>query len=164
MLGFLAAATEGIRLGVGVANPYTRNPALLAMASATLDRISGGRFLLGLGRSDRSVIQGRMGMPYRSPLATLEEAATIIRDLLAGERVTSTEGRFRLRNAHLETRPVQQRPPIYLAAIGPKALRLAGGRRRWRPTQHLHSSGLREVCGGGGAEVRQGSGPRPRLR
>ena len=126
MLGFLAAATEDIGLGVGVANPYTRNPALLAMASATLDRISGGRFLLGLGRSDRSVIQGRMGMPYSSPLATLEEAATIIRDLLAGERVTATEGRFRLRNAHLETRPVQQRPPIYLAAIGPKALRLAG--------------------------------------
>ena len=126
LLGFLAAATLNINLGLGVTNPYTRNPALLAMASATLDRISGGRFILGLGRSDGSVIRDRMGIPYSDPLRTLEEAITIIRDLLAGGRVTSTEGRFRLGNIHLETKPIQEKPPIYLAAIGPKALRLAG--------------------------------------
>ena len=126
LLGFLAAATRDIKLGLGVTNPYTRNPALLAMASATLDRISGGRFLLGLGRSDRFVIQERMGIPYINPRSTMEEAVCIIRDLLAGSRVTSTDGRFRLGNVHLETKPVQTNPPIYLAAIGPKALRLAG--------------------------------------
>ena len=126
LLGFLAAVTQNIKLGLGVANPYTRNPALLAMASATLDRISGGRFMLGLGRSERSVIRDRMGIPYSNPLSTMEEAVSIIRDLLAGSRVTSTEGRFRLGNVHLETQPVQTNPPIYLAAIGPKALRLAG--------------------------------------
>ena len=49
LLGFLAAVTRTIKLGVGVTNPYTRHPALLAMASATLDRICGGRFILGLG-------------------------------------------------------------------------------------------------------------------
>ena len=127
LLGFLAAATQNIKLGLGVANPYTRNPALLAMASATLDRISGGRFLLGLGRSERFVILDKMGIPYSNPLSTMEEAVTIIRDLLAGRRVTSTDGRFRLENILLETKPVQTNPPIYLAAIGPKALRLAGG-------------------------------------
>ncbi len=63
LLGYLAAVTQHIKLGLGVANPYTRNPALLAMASATLDRISGGRFLLGLGSSERSVIRDRMGRP-----------------------------------------------------------------------------------------------------
>ncbi len=56
----------------------------------------------------------------------MEEAVAIIGDLLAGERVTSTEGRFRLGNIHLETKPIQKKPPIYLAAMGPRALRLAG--------------------------------------
>ena len=126
LLGFLAAVTQDIKLGLGVTNPYTRNPALLAMASATLDRISGGRFLLGLGRSDRPMIQDRMSIPYGNSRSTLEEAVTIIRDLLAGGRVASTEGRFRLGDVHLETKPVQQNLPIYLAAIGPKALKLAG--------------------------------------
>ena len=126
LLGFLAAATSNIKLGVGVANPYTRNPALLAMASATLDRICGGRFLLGLGRSDRFVIQDRMGISYSEPHSTLEEAVTIIRELLSGATVTSTGGRFKLKDTGLAVLPLQTRLPIYLAAIGPKALRLAG--------------------------------------
>ena len=126
LLGFLAAATQHIKLGLGVTNPYTRNPALLAMASATLDRISGGRFMLGLGRSEGSVIQDGMGIPYGDPRSTMEEAVALIRELLAGERVRSAEGRFRLGNIHLATKPIQEKLPIYLAAIGPKALRLAG--------------------------------------
>ena len=71
LLGFLAAATDKIKLGVGVVNPFTRNPALTAMSAATLDRISGGRFLLGLGRSDSWVIHDRMGIPYRGPTLQL---------------------------------------------------------------------------------------------
>ena len=126
LLGFLAAATSNIKLGVGVANPYTRNPALLAMASATLDRICSGRFLLGLGRSDRFVIQDKMGIPYTEPRSTLEEAVTIVRELFSGATVTSTGGRFKLRDTSLAVLPLQTRLPIYLAAIGPKALRLAG--------------------------------------
>ncbi len=125
LLGYLAAATQEIKLGVGVVNPFTRNPALLGMAAATLDRISGGRFLLGLGRSDRSVIQGKMGIPYTEPLATLKDAVGIVRALLSGETV-STDGRFRLSGVHLAVQPIQQPPPIYLAAIGPKSLRLVG--------------------------------------
>ena len=126
LLGFLAAATDKIKLGLGVANPYTRNAALLAMASATLDRISGGRFLLGLGRSDKHVIQGRMGIPYGDPLATLHSMVITVRDLVSGERVTSNEPIGKLRDARLAIDPVQDHLPIYLAAIGPKALRLAG--------------------------------------
>ena len=126
LLGFLAAATESVKLGVGVANPFTRNPALLAMGAATLDRVSGGRFLLGLGRSDRWVVQERMGIPYRNPRAALEETVGLVRSLLDGERVTAAERRFRLDSVGLATMPVQPRLPIYLAAIGPMALRLAG--------------------------------------
>ena len=126
MLGFLAAATHDIKLGVGVVNPFTRNPALTAMSAATLDRISGGRFLLGLGRSDSWVVQYRMGIPYRDPRASLKETVETVRALLSGSPVTSEGGQFNLANVGLATLPVQDRLPIYLAAIGPRALRLAG--------------------------------------
>ena len=126
VLGYLAAVTRNVELGLGVANPYTRDPGLLAMAAATLDRISGGRFLLGLGRSDRSVIEGRMGIPYHDPRSTLREAVTDIRELLAGGRVASSGGRPGTRDVRLAVNPVRESPPIYVAAIGPKALRLAG--------------------------------------
>ena len=125
-LGFLAAATQSIKLGVGVVNPFTRNPALTAMSAATLDRISGGRFLLGLGRSDRWVVQERMGIPYRNPRARLEETVKTVRNLLSGGSITSEEGQIRLNRVGLATLPVQEKLPIYLAAIGPQALRLAG--------------------------------------
>jgi 5,10-methylenetetrahydromethanopterin reductase len=126
MLGFLAAATQRIKLGVGVVNPYTRNPALLAMASATMDRISGGRFLLGLGRSEKAVMQDKMGIPYGDSRTTLVETVSHLRKLFAGERVTTEQGRFKLRNVRLATTAVQPRLPIYLAGIGTKGLRLVG--------------------------------------
>jgi 5,10-methylenetetrahydromethanopterin reductase len=126
MLGFLAAATQRLKLGVGVVNPYSRNPALLAMASATLDRISGGRFLLGLGRSEKAVMQEKMGIPYGDSRTALVETVSHLRKLFAGERVTTREGRSRLNNVRLATSPLQPRLPIYLAGIGTKGLRLVG--------------------------------------
>lgn len=126
MLGFLAAATQRIKLGVGVVNPYTRNPALLAMASATVDRLSGGRFLLGLGRSEKQVIQEKMGIPYGDSRAALMETVNHLRSLFAGERVTAQVGRYKLSNVRLATEPVQTKLPIYLSGIGPKGLRLVG--------------------------------------
>ena len=126
MLGYLAAVTSDLKLGLGVTNPYTRHPALLAMCSATLDRLCGGRFLLGLGRSDRAMIQEHLGIPYHRPRSVLEETVTVLRELLGGRRVSGTVGAFRLRNVGLALAPVQASLPIYLAAIGPRALRLAG--------------------------------------
>ena len=125
LLGFLAAATQRVELGVGVVNPYTRHPGLTAMAAATADRLSAGRLLLGLGRSDPGVIEGTFGIPYDRPRETLGEAVGVIRNLLAGETVDDPDGRFGLRGARLAVTPLRP-PPIYLAAIGPRALRLAG--------------------------------------
>ncbi|MXZ47391.1 MAG: LLM class flavin-dependent oxidoreductase [Chloroflexi bacterium] len=124
LLGFLAAATESIELGVGVVNPYTRHPGLVAMGAATVDRLSAGRLLLGLGRSDAGVIEGTFGIPYERPRETLGEAVDVIRRLLARETV-EYEGPFALREAALAVRPLRP-TPIYVAAIGPRALRLAG--------------------------------------
>ncbi|MXZ63394.1 MAG: LLM class flavin-dependent oxidoreductase [Chloroflexi bacterium] len=124
LLGFLAAATESIELGVGVVNPYTRHPGLVAMGAATVDRLSAGRLLLGLGRSDPGVIERTFGIPYERPRETLGEAVDVIRRLLARETVEH-EGPFALREAALAVRPLRP-TPIYVAAIGPRALRLAG--------------------------------------
>lgn len=125
-LGYLAARTERVRLGVGVVNPYTRNPALLGMGAATLDRLSGGRMTLGLGRSDADVIAGRMGMDYRAPLSRLRGTVAALRRMWSGERVSTEFAGVSLTNVGLAIRPVQDSLPIYLAAIGPRALRLAG--------------------------------------
>ena len=126
MLGYLAASARRIRLGVGVVNPYTRHPALLGMGAATLDRLSGGRMMLGLGRSDADVIAGRMGMEYRAPLSRLRGTVGALRRMWNGERVTDEFAGVSLANVGLAIHPVQDRLPIYLAAIGPRALRLAG--------------------------------------
>ena len=126
LLGYLAGATERIRLGVGVINPYTRHPALLAMGAATLDRLSGGRLDLGLGRSERTLIEGALGLPYARPRETLRESVEHIRSLLAGEVVIAELPEFTLRDVRLALAPVQSPLPLYLAAIGPRALRLAG--------------------------------------
>ena len=119
----LAASTERMALGVGVVNPFTRNPALLAMAAATVDRLSGGRMVLGLGRSDRWLISDRLGLSYDRSLGDLERAARTVRALLSGQSVRVGDGTDPVR---LAVPPVQRRPRIYLAAIGPRALRLAG--------------------------------------
>ncbi len=126
MLGYLAATTERIRLGVGVVNPFTRSPALLGMGAATVDRLSGGRMMLGLGRSDVDVIHGRMGIDYRTPLARLRGTVIALRSMWDGDRVSTEYAGIRLSNVGLAIRPMQERLPIYLAAIGPRALRLAG--------------------------------------
>lgn len=126
LLGFLAAVTQRLQLGVGVTNPYTRHPALLAMASATLDRVSGGRFILGLGRSEPFIVRDRLGINYHKPRSVLAEAVRNIRDLLAGNRVDTTGTQATMHDTRLAILPVQQPMPIYLAALGPQALRLAG--------------------------------------
>src|SRR5207247_2385117 len=68
ILGALAARTQRIRLGTGIVNVFSRTPALLAQTAATLDLISGGRFILGLGTSGHQVVSGWHGMPLGEPL------------------------------------------------------------------------------------------------
>ena len=123
LLGHLAASTSRMMLGVGVVNPFTRHPALLAMGAATIDRLSGGRMILGLGRSDRELIRDRLGIPYGRSLSELRDAVTAVRALLSGEAIELDGGIAPIR---LSVPPVQHSPRIYLAAIGPRALRLAG--------------------------------------
>lgn len=124
-LAALAQATESIRVGTAIVPVYTRPPALLAMGAATLQDLSRGRFVLGLGTSSSIIVEKWMGAPFRRPLSRLREYVEILQDALTGKKVsfagdTVNVGGFRLQID--AGAPV----PIYLAALGPRACRLAG--------------------------------------
>jgi len=120
-----AAATERIAIGLGVLNPFTRHPAVLAMETATLTGLAPGRVVLGLGTSNRRWIEEQMGLPFKTPHAVLADGVAVLRRLLAGETVTHEGGAFTLRDVRLEC-DVPAVPPILLGVKGPKALALAG--------------------------------------
>ncbi len=120
-----AAVTERLAIGLGVVNPFTRHPVLLAMETAALAGIAPGRVVLGLGSSNRRWIEAQMGIPFKAPLGGLRESVEIVRRLLAGERVTFRGEVFTLDDVELEWRPPEA-VPVLLGVKGPRALRLAG--------------------------------------
>ena len=85
-LGALARVTERIALGTGIVNVYSRTPALLAMAAVTLDEVSGGRAILGLGTSGQRVVEGWHGVPMARPLRRLREVTEAVRAIVSGSR------------------------------------------------------------------------------
>lgn len=125
VLSAVATQTERLRLGTGVTNPYLRHPNLIAMSLATLDRLSGGRAFLGLGRGQPEWYQHAMGMRIGSPLAALEETIDLLHQWWQPEHRASINGHFDIRGWHRAVSPIQPSIPIYLAALGPKALALA---------------------------------------
>jgi 5,10-methylenetetrahydromethanopterin reductase len=123
-LAAVALATERIRLGPGVTDPYTRHPALTASAVATLDELSRGRALLGLGIGGYGF--GQIGLEGRLPVAAMRETVEVVRRLLRGEEV-SLEGKVvTLRRGRLEFRAARPEVPIYFATHGAQITRLAG--------------------------------------
>lgn len=124
--GAAAAVTTRIGLGLGVVNPYTRHPALLAMETATLAGIAPGRVVLGLGTGVRRWIEDQMAIPAPRPLATLGECVDVVRRLWAGELVSHAGAAFSLREIALDWKPAQAALPIVLGVKGPRALALAG--------------------------------------
>jgi len=121
-LTLAAARSSRLLLGPAVTNPVTRHPAITAAAAATVDEISQGRLILGIGAGDRPLLA--LGSPP-STLAALERSVDAIRRLWRGEHVEMESGRFTMTGAHLR---FSARPDIavYLAASGPKTLELAG--------------------------------------
>lgn len=119
-----AAVTERATIGLGVVNPYTRHPALLAMETAALAGLAPGRVVLGLGSSNRTWIEERMGIPFKAPLRALRECAEIVRRLLGGERVSYQGECFNVHDVALEFTPPEA-VPIVFGVKGPKALALA---------------------------------------
>jgi F420-dependent oxidoreductase-like protein len=132
ILGWLAQATERIRLGSSVFQMPARSPAMTAMTAATLDQLSGGRMLLGIGSSGPQVAEGWHGQRFGRQLQRTREYVAVVRKALARERLEFKGETLELplpdgpgKALKLTIGPVQERIPIYLAAIGPRNTTLA---------------------------------------
>ncbi|SEH02590.1 probable F420-dependent oxidoreductase, Rv3520c family [Nonomuraea solani] len=132
-LAWLAAGTERIGLGSGVIQVTGRTAISAAMAATTIDRVSGGRFLLGLGASGPQVAEGWHGQRYARPLAHLRDYVAVVRTALDGRPVEHPGPEIVLplpdsrgKALSMTVSPVRQPLPIHLAAMGPKAVALAG--------------------------------------
>ena len=124
LLANLAAHTEQIRLSTGILGVWNRSAATIAMAAATLQTVSGGRFMLGLGASTPQLVEGLHDTAYEDPYAQIRRVVTQVRALLAGERVTLSDGRD-ARPLRLNVEP-QPETPIIFGATSPRSIRLAG--------------------------------------
>lgn len=122
----LAVQTRRIRLGTGILPIWSRTPALMAMTAASLDELSGGRFILGLGISGSVMIQDWHGVPFEQPIQRTRETIAVIRLALAGARVTHAGAIVRVQRFRLGVHPPRPHVPIFLASLGPKNLHLTG--------------------------------------
>ncbi len=161
VLAFLAAGTSTIKLGSAIFQMPARSPAMTAMTAATLDELSGGRMRLGLGSSGPQVAEGWHGQRFAHQLQRTREYVEVVRKALSRERLEYHGETLELplpdgpgKALKLTIRPVQERIPIYLAAIGPKNTALAGEiADGWLPTMFSpeHVDGLRALLEEGAA-------------
>jgi len=144
-LGFIAARTSRLEIASGILQLYTRTPTLTAMTAAGLDFVSGGRFSLGLGASGPQVIEGFHGVVYDAPLGRTREAIEICRKVWRREPVIFDGAHYQVplpeekgtglgKPLKLINRPVRDRIPVILAAIGPRNVALAAEiAEGWQP-------------------------------
>jgi len=135
-LAWWGAATKRLRLGTAIMQMSARTPAAAAMAAMTLDHLSGGRFILGLGVSGPQVVEGWYGQPFGKPLARTREYIDIVRSILAREGPVTYEGEHYTlpyrdgtglgKPLKASIHPLRADLPIFLAAQGPKNVALAG--------------------------------------
>jgi 5,10-methylenetetrahydromethanopterin reductase len=120
-----AVHTRRLQIGVGVVNPFTRHPSLIAMEWGALDELAAGRTRLGIGAGIAAAMR-QLGFDWDQPLTAVREATHIIRGLLAGEEV-SYQGRvFSVDRVRLGFRAPRPDLPICMAAVGERSLRAAG--------------------------------------
>jgi F420-dependent oxidoreductase-like protein len=159
VLAWLAAQTTRIRLGSAIFQMPGRTPAMTAMTAATIDQLSGGRMILGIGSSGPQVAEGWHGQRFAPQLQRTREYIEVVRMALARERVSLAGKTIELplpdgpgRALKLTIAPAQQRIPIYLAAIGPRNTQLAGEiADGWIPTffSPAHVAELRSLLAEG---------------
>jgi len=136
LLTQLAERTKRIKLATGIVNYYSRSPAALAQHFATLDELSEGRMVIGLGASSANVIEHFHGIKFEPTLARMRETVQIINMLMANQNLVFKGKWFQMdRGFTLRFRPVREHIPVYVASFRPKAMRvvaeIADG---WMPT------------------------------
>jgi len=130
-LAYLAAKTSAIQLGTFVVQLGSRTPALLATSALSLQELSGGRFLLGVGTSGPRVMEGWHGVRFRKPVQTTRETIEIIRLISRGERLEHAGEIYPLplpdsRGSALKPMVRPEHVPVYIASMGPRNLELTG--------------------------------------
>jgi len=136
VLAWLGATTTTLKLGAGIMQIPARTPAMTAMTAATLDLMSGGRMLLGLGTSGPQVVEGWHGQPFGKPLGRTREYVEIVRAAIRRDLVEHAGEHYAIpyegddatglgKPLKLMLRPLRTEIPIYLAAIGPRNVALA---------------------------------------
>ena len=127
LLTEMAVHTKRIQLGTGIINVFSRTPGLIAMSAATLDEISEGRFILGVGTSGKNVIEGFHGRPFDKPLSQVKDVIKVTRALLAGQKQSDAGATLaQYRPFKLEMKPLRPTIPIYVAALKQKAIEQIG--------------------------------------
>ena len=124
-LALAAAWTPSLRLGAAIIPAFTRGPALLAQSVAALAEAAPGRFTFGLGTSSDVIVSRWNGIEFTEPYKRARDTIRFLRSALAGEKVDHEYDTFTVRGFRL-ARPVEHPPPIYLAALRPGMLKLAG--------------------------------------
>jgi alkanesulfonate monooxygenase SsuD/methylene tetrahydromethanopterin reductase-like flavin-dependent oxidoreductase (luciferase family) len=128
LLTQIALQTSKIKLGTGIAPVFGRSPGVLAMTAATLDELSGGRVVLGLGTSGDRVIEHWHGEKFSKPIQRTKEYVEIINMILSGEKLFYDGQIFKLqRGFRLLFEPPRKHIPIYVASISPKSMQSLGG-------------------------------------
>ncbi len=121
-----ATKTSRIGLGTGVVGIWSRSAVTMALQAATLNELSDGRLLLGVGLQARGYVEGWHGQTYERPVRAMREYVTILRQILSGEMVTFEGEIFSVKGFQLQMQPPERPARIYMAAIGPQMTRLAG--------------------------------------
>lgn len=124
-LGALSIATHRIHIGTGIMPVFSRPPALAAMGLATLDDLSGGRLIFGIGAGHPGITERGYGQPFTRPVRAVREFVEIVRLAMSGEAVHYAGKVFQVREFELESTPARQ-VPIFVAALRGSMLRLAG--------------------------------------
>ena len=124
ILSMLSEYTSTVKLGPSVQSPLTRHPASIATSIATIDELSDGRAILGLGPGDKTML-GYLDQSWKGIIHSLKTTIGVIRELWKGEKVSLQDRNFSLQSASIRVYPRHQ-IPIYLAAAGPMMLNLAG--------------------------------------
>lgn len=122
----LLAATTRINVCFGIANVFSRSPAVLASTAATLDELSGGRFILGLGGSTPNLVEGWHGLNFKAPLARTRETIAICRKIWARDRSPFEGDIFRTGGVKLAFKPLREAIPIWHGAVLERGVQTCG--------------------------------------
>ena len=155
-LAYLAARTERVELMTGILPLYSRSPALIAQTAATIDALSGGRFVLGLGTSGPQVIEGWHGVPFEKPLGRTRDTIEICQKVWSGDRVSHDGRAYSLpydggtglgKPLKFMNRPPARDIPIAIASIGPKNVELTAELADIWQTIHFVPDRFQQVWG-----------------